>query len=97
MNDGRRLIEIERLGQIIERPFAQCRHRRVETAERRDDNDRDRAGDFAKFAHRRQAIHAGQPHVEHNQIGPARGHFFQRLFGRRSDADHVPLVAEQSA
>ena len=35
------------------------------------------------MVHGRQAAHAGQPHVEHDGVGPSRGGRLQPLFGRR--------------
>jgi len=64
------LLQIERLGQVIERATLNRAHRRRQIAERCHDDDRQIGHKLTEAPQRRQAVHAGQANVEDQNIGP---------------------------
>ena len=87
MDDRRRLVQIKRFGQVIERACP-SRHSGVQTSKRSDHDNRDGPEQLAKPVHRRQAIDAWKPNVEHNQIGLRFG-----TLSSASSADEATLTA----
>ncbi len=77
-----RVLQIKRFGQIVERPVAHRPHRRVEIAKGGNHDDRHRGARFGKAGHGSETVHAGQTHVEHDQIERLAAGDRQAIFGR---------------
>ena len=96
-DDGRRLVEVERLDQVVEGAPLHRPHGGLQVAEGRDDDDRRGADALAERAHRGQAVHARQADVEHDGVERARAGDLQALLDRGGDLHVVPLVGERLA
>ena len=76
-----RLAQVERLGEVVEGAVLHGPDGGGEVAERGDDDHRGVGGQLAQPAQRRQAVHAGQAHVEDDGVGPLLGRERERLLG----------------
>jgi len=90
-----RLIEIKRLGEIVERAPFDRPHRGRKIAERRHDNDRRIARQLFELGERRQSVEARQTHVEHDGVGRLLLGQTKRFLRRRNDGDLMPELRER--
>jgi hypothetical protein len=96
MDTLQRLLQVERLGQVIESSALDRTHRRRQIAKRCHDDDRQVGHELAKTRQRRQAIHAGQMDIKEEDIGPLLVRQREGLFGGSGHGNGV-AVAAQSA
>ena len=89
-----RPIVLERLLEKVERAQLDAAHGRLDVAVTRDQHDLGIDLTLAKPGQRHQAVHAGQPHIEHDQVDRAAGQTFEALFPARHRFDDVALVAQ---
>ena len=90
------LSERERLLDEIERAHLDGAHRRLDVAVAGNQHDLRVDLPLAQPRQRRQAVHAGQPHVEDDQIDGAAREALQARFAARHRFDLVPLVAQHA-
>ncbi len=89
-----RLVQVERLGQVVERaPFDRL-DRRAQVAERRDDDDRCVLGQLPQLAQRGQAVHPGQANVEDDGIEVLLGGQGEGVLGGRGDGDAMAFLGQ---
>ncbi len=95
LDDMHRLIEIERFGQVVERPCCQRSHRDIETAKCRHDDDRRRVR--REVANPPQGVHAVNPRqadIHQHHIGRPPLRTGNRRLPAVGHDDIVPLVRE---
>ena len=88
------LLQIERLGQVIEGAALHRAHRRRQIAKRRHDDDRQVRHKLADARQSRQAVHARQTYIEDQHIGTLPFQQREPLFGGSGHRDRVPFAAE---
>ena len=89
------LGEIERLGEVVERAALDGLDGGVEVAVRGDDDDAGRRGDLAELRERRESVHAGQPHVEEDDVGRMLAGLREPVLRGGRDRDRVLLALER--
>ena len=82
LDDVLRKRQVERFDEIFESPATDRFDRRRQIAVSGDDDNRRRADMPAEMLDRGEAIHAGEPHVENQQIGRLMAGGFEPRFGR---------------
>ena len=85
------LIEIERLGEVIERAPLDRTHRRVEIAERGHDDDRRIVRHVAELSQGVQAVHSGETDIEQDRVRRLLRHQREGRLRRRRRRDLVSL------
>jgi hypothetical protein len=90
-------LEREWLLDEIERAEFDRPHRRLDVAVPRNQHDLRINLPLAQPGERGQAVHAGQPDVQHDQIDGASRHAFEASFAARHRLDAVALVAQHAA
>ena len=95
-HDQHRLLERQRLLDEIERAQLDGADRRFDVAVARDQHDLRVHLPLAQARERGQAVHAGQPHVEHDQIDRAAREPIEARLAARHRLDGVALVPEHA-
>ena len=89
-------LQRQRLLDEVEGAQLDCADRRFDVAMARDQHDLRIDLPLADPGERGQAIHAGQPDVEHDEVDGAPRNAIEALLSRRDRFDGVPLVTEHA-
>src|SRR5262245_4131888 len=85
------LIQIERLGEVVERPALNGFDRGGQVAVSRDDNYCRVRGSLLEFAESGESVHAGKSHVEKHSVRRLSTGGRKPVLGSRRDGGSVPL------
>jgi hypothetical protein len=89
------ILDVDRLGHVVDRAVAHRGHGGVERAVRRHDHGHAVRVELARPPHERQAVHPGHPQIGEQQIGSELLELRERLETVTGRLHHVPSVAQQ--